>query len=227
MLNKPLISANKLGEYIVSRSARQRRILHDRKYPDPDFNIGMYHREAAEAVTQYILGGAIDTSPLDTALGMLEQQTPQKIGTVRRISSNIDSIERFNNMLDDIDLKGATPEAGTNAAPKIEIYGVEISVRPEIILRQKIKGKQYLGALKLHFSKTNPHIEDSANFVSVILNEYCKRNIALDEEVVNPILCQVIDVASGKVFPGVKSLKRRLDDIEAACRNINALWQSI
>ena len=67
MVNKPSISVNKLGEYIISRGARQRKILHDRKYPDPDFQPGMYYREAAEAIKLYIAHGAIDPSPLDKA----------------------------------------------------------------------------------------------------------------------------------------------------------------
>ncbi|HEV7278374.1 MAG TPA: hypothetical protein VGN80_19005 [Devosiaceae bacterium] len=227
MVNKPSISVNKLGEYIVSRGARQRKILHDRKYPDPEFNMGMYHREAAEAVALYLVGGAVDTSPIDKALHALEQLTPEKIGTARRINANIDALERFNGMLDDIDLMGAEPELGAHSPAKLTYHGVEISVRPEVVLRATAKGKAQVGAFKLHFSKSHPHSKESAGYVSAALNEYCRLHVASYDGIVNPAFCQLIDVASGTVFPGVKSTKARLNDIGAECQNISALWPTI
>jgi hypothetical protein len=37
----------------------------------------------------------------------------------------------------------------------------------------------------------------------------------------------VIDLASGKVSPGIKSIKQRLKDVESACGQIASLWPSI
>lgn len=228
MINKPSISVNKLGEYITSKGARQRKILHDRKYPDPDFQKGMYHREASDAVAQYIAAGAIDPSPLDKVLYSLAQLTPDKVGTARRINANIDALERFSTMLDDIDLMGAEPELGAHSPPKLTFHNVEISVRPEIVLRTTVKGKTYVGAIKLHFSKSHPHTEESAGFVSAAVNEYCRVHVVgYGDAIVNPAFCQVIDVASGTVFPGVKATKLRLNDISAECQNIAALWPTI
>ncbi len=101
MLEQPRISVNKLAEYMGSKAARQRKIIHDRKYPDEDFNFGMYHREAAEAVSRYLADGAIDPAPLDAQIAALLQLTPEKVGTARRINANVDALERFSNMLDD------------------------------------------------------------------------------------------------------------------------------
>lgn len=50
MINEPRISVNKLAEYMVSKAARQRKLLRDRKFPDPEFQMGMFHKEASEAV---------------------------------------------------------------------------------------------------------------------------------------------------------------------------------
>lgn len=228
MVNNPSISVNKLAEYIVSKAARQRSILTERKYPNPDFNAGIYHREAAEAVQIYIANGAIDQQPLINAQSLLEQITTDKVGTARRISGNIDAIERFMGMLDDIDLMGAEAEMGANSPNKLTFHNVEISVRPEIVLRgDGPKGKKLIGAWKLHFSKTKPLTEDAASYVSAIVQEYCKLHLADGDEVVNPAYCKVIDVASGIVFSGVKSTTARLKDVAAECQNISALWPSI
>ena len=64
MITQPSISVNKLAEYMESKAARQRKILADRKYPDPEFKLGTYHREAGEAVAQYLCDGAVDPTPL-------------------------------------------------------------------------------------------------------------------------------------------------------------------
>src|SRR5258706_9241843 len=119
MVADPNISVNKLAEYIVSKGARQRKILADRKYPDTDFNIGMYHREAEEAVAKYLADGAVDAEPIKNQIAALSQQSPTKIGTARRVNSNIDSLERFLAMLDDVDLTGLEPVLAAHAPKKL------------------------------------------------------------------------------------------------------------
>jgi hypothetical protein len=129
-------------------------------------------------------------------------------------------------MLDDIDLNGAEPSLGSHAPPKLTIQNVEISVRPNIILKGVGRKKQpIIGALKFHFPRTFP-LNDSAGYVSALLQEYGKTYHAHDGEVYGPY-CPVLDVGSKKIHPGVKSVLARMKDIEAACRNIVALWPTI
>lgn len=228
MMNQPTISVNKLAESIVSKAAKKRKILKDRKYPDPDFNMGAYHREAEEAIQRYISLGAMDTNPLDNALNILNQKAPEKIGTIRRINSNAGSIERFLEMLDDIDLKGGDPEMASSSSQKLKIHNVIVSVRPEIILRGTgPKGVACVGAIKLHMSSSDNFNEEAAGYVSALLQEYTSQILLADGEIVNPSYCQVIDVGNGKVFPGVKATAQRMKDIEAECQNIFGLWPTI
>lgn len=115
--NTPRLSVNKLAEYVVSKGARQRQILTDQKFPQ-DFK-GVYYREATEAIAQCIASNLEDISGIERAVSLLNQMSPDKIGTQRRISANIDAIETFLSMLDEIDLQGAAPEIGANIAPLI------------------------------------------------------------------------------------------------------------
>ena len=39
--------------------------------------------------------------------------------------------------------------------------------------------------------------------------------------------CMLIDLGSGVVYPGIKSIKQRMKDVESACAQIAALWPSI
>ena len=224
----PELSVNKLAEYVCSRAGRQRRILHERKYPDPEFSAGMFHREAAEAVTKYLADGCIDATPITNRLAALGQLNPDKIGTARRINANIDALDRFADMLDDIDFQGAAANMGAHNPEKLTFHGVRISVRPEIILRADgPKGQKMVGAVKLHFTKTHCHDGESAGYVSAVVQEFLRVHVVQGGEIVAPHLCQVIDIGSGHVFPGVKATTKRLKDIEAECQNIQALWPTI
>lgn len=226
-INEPRISVNKLAEFMVSKAARQRKLLRDRKYPDPDFQMGMFHREASEAVAQYLVSDQLSTAPIDNQIAIIKQQAPAAIGTTRRLNSNIEAMERFLEMLDDFDFGSAVAEHGEHAPQKLTFHGVQVSVRPEIILRGTVKGKAAIGGIKLHFAKGFEMTDETAGFVSAAVQEFCARHIATDDEVVNPAYCQVFDIGSGNVFPGVKSIKSRLRDIEDTCRNIADIWPNI
>lgn len=221
----PRISVNKLCEFMVAKAARQRNILHDQKYPT-DFK-GMYYREASEAIASVIASNLENINPIENAINILSQITPDKIGTQRRVARNLDALETFQLMLDDVDLKGAQAKLGDQSPPKLIIHGVEISVRPEIILTATGKSQAPLvGAMKLHFPRTFSLNADSAGYVSAILQEWCKVHMH-DAGAVNGTLCPVIDVGSKTVFEGVKSTTARMKDVDAICQNIAALWPTI
>jgi hypothetical protein len=37
----------------------------------------------------------------------------------------------------------------------------------------------------------------------------------------------VLDMASAKVYPGVKAIKQRMKDVENACGQVASLWPSV
>lgn len=221
----PRISVNKLAEFTTARAQRQRQILRDQKYPT-DFK-GMYHREAAEAVAHCLASNLEDTDVLDRAISILDQMEPEKIGTQRRIAANVDALETFRAMLDDVDLRGAAPELGPPSPRKLTVQNVAISVRPEILLRAAGRnGAALVGAVKLHFPRTFSLNDDAAGYASALLQEWCKAALPDDGAAHGP-LCYVIDVGAKRVCAGVKSTAQRMRDIDACCRNIAALWPAI
>jgi hypothetical protein len=226
-VKQPKISVNKLAEFMVSKAARQRKLLRDRKYPDPEFSTGMYHREATEAVARYLISDQITTDPIDSQLQILQQKTPSTIGTQRRLTANVDALERFLDMLDDFDFGDCDTQLGEHAPPKLTFHGVQVSVRPDIILRSKKKGKRVVGAVKLHFPKSFSMTDETAGYVSAAVQEFCIRHVASVDEKVDPTLCHVLDVGSAQCFPGVKATKARLKDIEDTCRNIADIWPNL
>lgn len=220
----PSISANKLAEFIFAGPARQRQILKDQKFPT-EFK-GMYYREAAESISRVIAGNLEDLSPLENQKDILEQVVTDKVGTQRRIDANIDAIEAFDLILDDIKLAGATPSLASHAPEKLTIQGVKISVRPDVLLAKPGKSGMLIGGVKLHFPRNYALGDDGAAIVSALINEWC-RQCRPDDGTPAGELCMVIDVGSRKAHPGVKATAARMKAVDAACQNIAALWPTI
>jgi hypothetical protein len=228
MPKSPTITINRLAIYINSKSAKQRDILHERKYPDPEFNMGQYHSDSRNAISQYLADGADDTNGLHNTIKQLKQSSTPKVGAQRRINSNIDVLEKFLDMLDSVDFAGGEPALGQHSPSKLTVHNVQISVRPEIVLRGAgPKGKKYVGAMKLQLSNSNAFTEEMAGYASAVIQEYCKTFLCSEDEIVHAPYCQIVDVGSKIVFPGVKSTTARLKDVNAACHNIVDLWPSI
>ena len=223
-INQPRISVNKLAEFITAKASRQRQILRDQKFPQ-DYKV-TYYKEASEAISICICSNIENTAIIERTISNLEQQNSDKIGTQRRIAANIDALETFETMLDEIDFKGAIPSLGEHSPPRLMIQNVDVSIRPEIILKGFGKsGKLLAGALKLHFPRTFP-LGTSAGYVSALLQEYAKAYLSNDGEAFGPY-CFVIDIGSKTICAGVKATAARMRDIEAACRNIAGLWPTI
>src|ERR1700735_2899571 len=131
--NDPRISVNKLAEFIDAKAPRQRLILRDQKYPT-EYK-GMFYREASEAIGTCLASNGDNTAILDNVIAKLDQYTPDSIGTQRRISANIDAIENFKLMLDEVFPLLGDASFGENSAPKLKYWNVDVSVRPDIILK--------------------------------------------------------------------------------------------
>jgi len=222
--NSPRISLNKLSEFMTASIPRQRRIIRDQKFP-PDY-LRVYYREAQEAVAACLASELEDIAAVERQISILNQQSPETVGTQRRIASNVDALEAFLDMLDSISLYGGTPTLGANDAPKLVLRNVSISVRPEIILRSENRNGPVVAAMKIHFPKTNPLNEQSAGYVSAVLQEWAQVNLRDDGEVSGP-MCSVLDVGSQTYFDGVRATRQRMRDLEDACETIAALWPTI
>lgn len=220
----PSISVNKLAEFMSASPARQRQILKDRKYPT-EFK-GMYYREATESISLVLARNLEDISSLANQKAALEQITTDKVGTQRRIAANIDAIEGFEGMLDQVDLYAAAPELGEHAPEKLRFYGVEVSVRPEIVLKRDGRTGPLVGALKLHFPRQFSLDEGGAGIVSAVLQEWCRTCMAEHGSPAGD-MCGVIDVGARRTYPGVRATANRIRQVEAACQNIAALWPGI
>lgn len=217
----PRISINKLGEYLVAPAGRRRRIIYDQKRP-PVVQVSLY-TEAHRAIVN-CLYNSDDGALLDQALESLYHVSPANDFEALKKSLCIDALEAFADMLDDLDFDGTAMTIGESDPPKLQIGGVEVSVRPDLILSGKDRnGSSRVGLIKLYINKGFPLDETSGQYVAVGLQAFADQHLT-DLGGSDHRMIYVLDILGGRVFKAPKSNTRRLNDIEAACQEIAANW---
>jgi hypothetical protein len=220
----PRISVNKLGEYMTATPLRRRRIVQDQKRPK-GFILPRYN-EAQDAITKYLIGGKQDAGLLLSEIARLNlaPSATEWESSRKRLAS--EAMQSFLAMSEEIDLDGLGATLGGNSQPRLSIGGLEISVRPEILLSGTDRhGRPTAGALKLYFSKTNPLTQDSAGYIATAVHAFVEAH--MQPAHADARNCRVIDVFGQKVYTAPRGSSRRRGDLAAACEEIARAWEQL
>ncbi len=220
MRSEPRISLNKLAEYIFARPGRQQTIIRDQKRPS-DFIVARYHW-AEEAIKNFILRP--QQNSLQNAIAAISTLEHSSDWSKQNADLCQDALIHFMTLKDRLVFDGFTPVLGSDSAPKMIVSGVNVSVRPEILLSDN--AKNIVGALKLYINKSNPLTDESGKYISTVLYRYLAEVVS-SENCVVPGLCVVVDVFGQTVHIAPKTYKRSMVDINCACQNIAILWPAL
>jgi hypothetical protein len=219
----PRVSINKLAEYMIASPRRRRTIVKDQKYP-PDFKVAIYS-EALNAITSYI--AAPDEGKLIAAMEAALAKKGDTEWELQRNQLCAEAIEAFLDFASDMTFDGVTAERSSADAAEIEIAGVVVSVRPEILLKfQSPKGVKIIGGMKICFCKSSPVGEEAASYITGTLHSFLKSGCR-DGELADPSLILAMDVFDRKVHFAPKAFKARMADVEAACEEISRAWPAV
>ena len=105
---------------------------------------------------------------------------------------------------------------------KFILRGVQISLRPELIVRDSL-GRQQLGFIKFYFGK-EPLSNARGELMACLTKHYFQLEHGFNFDNQH---CMVIDVYRGQIFYAPKAFKRRVADIEASCQEIADRWDKI
>jgi hypothetical protein len=115
----------------------------------------------------------------------------------------------------------------------LQIAGVEVSVRADVLVHGSSRGEDQIGAAVLRLTQDDAETEAARNrrrdiglFVATLARLHTDQNINSDGIVSNR-LCMSIDIQHGEVFQAPNSNTRRMNDVENACRFIAAIWDSL
>lgn len=223
--NSPRISCTKLGEYMVSSPSRRRQIIQDQKWPS-DFIVPRY-TEAQEAIAGFIRRGGKDIAVIENTIERLVRTNAKSKWHDHKNASCVEALKSFLNLVPDLDLRGYALRQTANKQPKLKMTGVEISVRPELLIRVHRNGQpESTGAIKIYLSKSVPLTADAANYVGTMLHEFVCEFIPPLKSAM-PADCILIDVFAEKVFSAPKATKKRRKELLDGCNEIAAVWDSI
>jgi hypothetical protein len=219
----PRISVNKLGEYMTATPLRRRRIVLDQQRPQA-FIVPRY-TEAQDAITKYLLRDERDIGLITSEIERLNSAPSATEWEAQRKRLCADALERFLDVAEQIDLSDLVATAGGNDQPRLQVAGLEVSVRPEVILHgQSRSGAPATGALKLYFSKTIPLSQDGGEYIATLVHQFAEAHV--NQEHADPRLCQVVDVFGRQIFTAPPAIARRRRDVWAACEEIVRAWDT-
>ncbi len=214
----PKISLNKLGEYMTATPARRRRIIEDQIAPKGF--IAARYTDARENISSHIAGEISDDN-LETMAVDLRNKIYDSKFVAQDKNLSADAIDSFLEISDQLPTGYKFEKAPANGKSTLALSGVDVSIRPDVYIKND--NNEVVGAVKLHFPKSNPLTTTSGEYVATALKTF------LQESTKTPIdhkLCIVVDVSSSSVIPAPKAGKKRMIDIEAACEEFGNQWKA-
>ena len=201
-----------LAKFMTSGAAAQRKVVWDYKNPDPEGQAqAKYYRDARNSIAEFHRRGR-DVGWLEAqgAALMAGAQSAFNAQSATRLRNNARAIQRY------ADNFGITQyEILPEVSLALTFANVQILVSPDLHVREN--GKEKL--LKLEFAERGPDTE----VIKIISQAMFEAALA---EGLNLSSSQVlyVDVPRGVRYKGARLGARMRANIEAACKNIAAIW---
>lgn len=219
----PRISLTKLGEYMTAGAARRRSIVRDQKRPRAV--IVARYNTARRAIVDHLAAGGVDNNALIDTIEDLEARSganPSKWHAQDQLLS-VEALDAFLEVNLPLDRWAVRRCPGD--PPKLQIGGVQISVRPDLLIRGHDRdGAPWFGAVKVHISKGFPLCEAAAQYTATMLHLWVEQHLATADEPANHAACLVLDVFAQAVWTAPRSNQRRRADVAVACEEIALRW---
>jgi hypothetical protein len=215
----PRISVNKLGEYMGATVSRRRQIIKDQK--NPRAFKAAYYTPAQDALTKYLVGEWEESQLVNQLEALLRRSGDGYQGKVNCCSAG--AIDAFLENYDDLGVAGEICRADCSVMT-MDCLGVTVSVRPNLLIRDA-SSSEIVGAVKFHFSKSAPLGDEGCDYVALMMRLFLEEELGLKS--INAKMCIVLDIHDGNYRRAPKAYVNRKRDIEAACDEIYARWETI
>lgn len=221
----PRVSLNKLGEYLISSPSRRRTIVKQAKEP-PDAIVPRY-RQAFPPIEKFFETG--DEEHIHKAIEKLRTKHPK---SEWELDDNLNTALGLQTFLVDAAYLREEGCIITRADPqekcKLLISGVHVSVRPDFYVRFIKRSKDFIGAIKFHWTKDEAHklTEQGGLYVSTTLHQFLdtyhgsKAKPSLDH-------CISVDVFRHSICTAPRASHRLRENIKAGCEEIALRWQQV
>lgn len=228
----PRVSVNDLALFMVSSDTARLGIIRRAKHPQlPPI---IRYRDVRPPLCHYLSDRLRSVNPLVVAESMFSQRSQDPSESALRQDDARHSIEVLHaiqamaNQLGGFDFHTAPQNQ-----PTLNMAGVEISVRADLLVHGAIRNREQIGAAILRMTQDDADTDaarsrrqDMGFYVATLARLHLEANIESNREPANR-LCLSIDVQHGEAFACPNANTRRRNDLENACRFIAAMWPAI
>ena len=225
----PRISANELALYMVSSDTARFGIVRRAKAPSKPPIIR--YRYARPPICTFLTDPNRRLDPLVAAGEAMRQraddtsQSSLAQDDARQTIEVLHAIQRMGNTLSTYDFMPAPADQA-----KLQLGGVEVSVRADMLVHGSTRRQELYGAAILRMTQDDTTTDAARDqrremgiYVATLARMHAEQNLPSNRTVANR-LCMSIDVQHGEVFHAPDAIVRRTNDLESACRMIAAIW---
>jgi hypothetical protein len=230
---EPRISANDLALYMLSSDTARIGIIRRAKYPqNPPIT---RYRDVRGPICTFLSDLNRNLNPLVAAETMFRQrmadpsESSLRQDDARQSIEVLNALQRMRNVLAPLEFAPAPTEQS-----RLELGGVVISVRADLLVFGSSRGVNQMGAAILRMTQSDAESEpartrrrDVGLYVATLARLHAEQNLPTSDRQVANRLCMSIDVQHGELFQAPDANTRRMNDLENACRFIAALWPTI
>ncbi len=230
--NEPRITANDLALYMVSSDTARVGIIRRAKHPQAPPIIR--YRDVRPVVCNFLADDNRQVNRLVQAEEMFARRMDDDAESSLRqddARASIEVIRSTQGMANQ--LAAFTFLAAPAQQDKLDLAGIEVSVRADLFVSAPLRGVQHNGVAVLRLTQDDADTDaarskrrDMGLYVATLARMHIEQNFASREPISNR-LCMSIDVQHGEAFQTPDANTRRRNDLENACRFISAMWASV
>lgn len=204
---------------MTANAFRRRTIVEQAK--NPKAYITARYKEAKDAIKAYFTSGYREEI-IDKCIKALKAIEPESDFQQNDRATSLELLDVVRDTdFPDFDGYKIEPFKGDNTL--LSLHGVDISVNPDLV----ILNEREVGIIKLHTSKNNALTDESSLYIATILHNFASTHLAASGREANREICISYDTFAESLVPAPVSIKRRWSHIEAACKEIALLWDSV
>ncbi len=226
------ISVNDLARFMVSSDTARMGIIRRAKFPQKHPVIR--YKDVRPVLAAYLSDAGRRVNPLVTAEEMFRQRAgdpasgPLRQDDAQKSIEVLHAVQTMGNQLKQYDFHASPPYLN-----KLNLAGVDISIRSDLLVYGETKGKAQIGSAIFRMTQDDADTDEAKEkrkdmglYVATLALRQLSEAPPSNREVAAR-LCMSIDIQHGEVFVAPNANARRMNDVENACRMIAAIWPTI
>ena len=224
-MSKYKISLNPFAEFSTGTEAVKRRIINQQIIPSK-FKMTWY--QLAKARIKKSLECKGDLQPIFEGLNELRNRKPATERKKKEDVVSVECLERYIQM----NLPKALQALDSYEVVKVKqksfnLFGVEVVVAPDVIVKGVYNGRAVVGGLKLHVSKNKPFDLQKSQIVAVSIFSFLSHVYEEEEVEVLPDLCFSLDVFADRFVSATERFDETVELMREICDEIREYYDKL